>query len=371
MAPNRIQFFDRLDEDCEPSLVDSDPEATVSTVPSSSDLDESASEREPFPSFNDSALPAHLLDRFDAQGVSSDTMEVFDMIEKQNMMWVARRETPLTPPVREVASRFLQYLVYQLKLPPGAWFTCTALLDTLSPSMNELPATCVALSKIVKKNDCATFSWYDQNLTDLACKMKHALKKLGVEIDDSTDVTDDDINRQELKVLYDLSWQVNVPTMESWSSIFYTRLSILTCNSFEKSMIWIWQHVLQYSWMIVMHRGISEAMAPRKAAAGLLCFFLVSAQTLPLSAVSPDTVDKAEWEDQFVRLQPERKMPVCHLAPEHEAYMVKSLEVATCCSISALKEYTAQIATIMHAVIPDSASFRAGQPWLEKHTSAI
>eukprot|EP00747_Dinoflagellata_sp_TGD_P196188 gnl/TRDRNA2_/TRDRNA2_65959_c0_seq2.p1 gnl/TRDRNA2_/TRDRNA2_65959_c0~~gnl/TRDRNA2_/TRDRNA2_65959_c0_seq2.p1 ORF type:complete len:381 (-),score=63.08 gnl/TRDRNA2_/TRDRNA2_65959_c0_seq2:471-1613(-) len=302
---------------------------------------------------DDSNLSNAIQDAFDKQGVSSELMEDYATREQKCLRLSQRSSAEsLSQQVREIALRFMQHLVQLMNLPHSSWFDAVALLDTYQPPVERLPAACVALVKILKKNDCATCSMRSANFSVHASHMAHWLHQCG-HTTSSSDVSEEDIRLEERRVLKELEWQIKIPTPESWSSIYCARFNILTRNTLVSSVEWIWQQSLYLGRMILTREALTGDLPPRRAAQGLLCLGLVGARLLPLDVLRPEKVDSAEFEELFAKVQPHGAVPTCALTSGHWQCLVDWLKVATGATIPELQVDAERVARIMAEAIVD------------------
>eukprot|EP00747_Dinoflagellata_sp_TGD_P075834 gnl/TRDRNA2_/TRDRNA2_158896_c0_seq2.p1 gnl/TRDRNA2_/TRDRNA2_158896_c0~~gnl/TRDRNA2_/TRDRNA2_158896_c0_seq2.p1 ORF type:complete len:350 (+),score=50.35 gnl/TRDRNA2_/TRDRNA2_158896_c0_seq2:76-1125(+) len=310
---------------------------------------------------DDSILPDGVQDGFDRLGVCSETIEIQTLSEQRSLRLSQRPSAaPLNRLTRQIALSFMQLLLKRLELKSSDWFSAATLLDTYRPPVSRLPTTCAALVNIVKKNK---FAKRDEELKDMelltseSAKMAKYLHQCGF-ANGSSDVSKEDIYLEERRVLRDLSWEINLPTIESWVSSCCMRLKFLVDISFATPIERVKELSLQNGQTVVMHTALGCEFPPQKVAYGLFCLGLVGVQMLPLDVFRPEEVDPEDFEELLMcvsscRPQLHTSVPQCPLASENWQAVARMVSVATGASIPELQQCTDRIARIIMECLVD------------------
>eukprot|EP00419_Tripos_fusus_P067621 CAMPEP_0172932492 /NCGR_PEP_ID=MMETSP1075-20121228/220026_1 /TAXON_ID=2916 /ORGANISM="Ceratium fusus, Strain PA161109" /LENGTH=405 /DNA_ID=CAMNT_0013793819 /DNA_START=44 /DNA_END=1261 /DNA_ORIENTATION=+ len=241
----------------------------------------------------------------DAQYVSAERLEDMANHETKAMSLKSANGSALPPHVRDMALRFIAGFTNLLGLPFEALFQSTALLDmycqrNARPDMMcRLPATCVALVKMLKKFDNAGMSMKGSNLSVHAGLLSEALRREGIHTDFTTEEM---LNEEETSLLLNLDWKLAASTIESWLSAYCARFSIFTKRLMEPSLHWVCKRTKICARLLITHSPASAALPPRRQANGLLGLSFVSARLLPLDAIRPEKLCPTIWEQLFLQI---------------------------------------------------------------------
>lgn len=311
-------------------------------------------------------LTEELEDQLDRQSVADEL--IFD--------WASRESSALAPlrrhsharlplQIRDVLLRFLSHFTQLMGLPQSSWFEAATLLDVYclhkpgGLDVGVMPATCVALVRMLKKTDNSTLAMRGSNLAAHAVQLAQWVRKLGYE---ASEPTEEQLNNQESELLEVLRWQVNLPSLESWLSTLCTRFNVLTRGLFAPSMKWVWEQSIFYARVVVMRQATgSGGLSPRDVACGLLGLTLVSARLLPLEALRPDKLDADAWEELFMQSQQQGAVPTCVLQPGHSDRVLELLQVSTGRSFAELQDATEGVAELLCDALNEIQSMRRAQ----------
>eukprot|EP00747_Dinoflagellata_sp_TGD_P171682 gnl/TRDRNA2_/TRDRNA2_206324_c0_seq1.p1 gnl/TRDRNA2_/TRDRNA2_206324_c0~~gnl/TRDRNA2_/TRDRNA2_206324_c0_seq1.p1 ORF type:complete len:348 (+),score=37.87 gnl/TRDRNA2_/TRDRNA2_206324_c0_seq1:37-1080(+) len=303
---------------------------------------------------NDSRLPPYIQDAFDNLMVHSDSIEVAILQEQEALRRTQHPSAPcLDRFARQIALHFFHVVMRRMKLPSCCWFTAAALLDTLRSPISSLPTTCAALASIVRKTESGKIIDEDEAhiLIDETAIMANSLQtSMGM-----VTIAKADIELEEARVLQDLSWQVQLPTVESWIQTDCLRLTVLIGSTFAMPIESIKHQIVQVSRGIVLSKPLTGEFSQRKAAHGLVCLGLVAARLLPLDVFRPVEVDPEEFEEMFCctcQWRLEDSVPTCLLTPETWECFVTAVSAATGRSIPELQQDTDRAARMILACIP-------------------
>eukprot|EP00747_Dinoflagellata_sp_TGD_P075833 gnl/TRDRNA2_/TRDRNA2_158896_c0_seq1.p1 gnl/TRDRNA2_/TRDRNA2_158896_c0~~gnl/TRDRNA2_/TRDRNA2_158896_c0_seq1.p1 ORF type:complete len:339 (+),score=41.29 gnl/TRDRNA2_/TRDRNA2_158896_c0_seq1:76-1092(+) len=299
---------------------------------------------------DDSILPDGVQDGFDRLGVCSETIEIQTLSEQRSLRLSQRPSAaPLNRLTRQIALSFMQLLLKRLELKSSDWFSAATLLDTYRPPVSRLPTTCAALVSIITKSK---FAKRDELKGMMTCL--HQYGAAG----SSSHVSKKDIYLEERRVLRDLSWEINLPTIESWVSSCCMRLKFLVDISFATPIERVKELSLQNGQTVVMHTALGCEFPPQKVAYGLFCLGLVGVQMLPLDVFRPEEVDPEDFEELLMcvsscRPQLHTSVPQCPLASENWQAVARMVSVATGASIPELQQCTDRIARIIMECLVD------------------
>jgi len=322
-------------------------------------------------------------DAFDVRGIADELLEDWTDREIHSLAPIPSGVDASVLPlhVRHTALSFLSHIAQVVGLPQKSWFEASLLLDafilkSLTPSqnlnsielaINTLPATCVALVAILRKNECISPLGADTScyIAD-ACLLAQYLQGLGY-TSVNAEVTEDMINKQEVKVLHTLRWRIRVPTIESWTSTFCARFNVLTRNSMVPSLTLVWQEALVAARRIMMHQASSKALPPKQLAAGLLAIGLVGARLLPLDSVRPRKMSEENWSQLYQGTQPKELHPKCVLPANHSDCLLVLLKITTGVDLAEMRAHAGLAALAMKDSLeaqdlPDTPLIGTGGP---------
>jgi hypothetical protein len=282
----------------------------------------------------------------------------------------------LPPQARDMALRFNAWFVNLLNMPFETWFQSAALLDvycrryTGPDLMDRLPATCVALVKMLKKVDNAGVSMKGSNLSVHAGHLGEALRREGIR----TDITTEEmLNEQEMSLLMTVDWKMAIPSIESWLSTYCTRFNVLTKRLLVPSLLWVWERTVFCARILMMHNPATVALPPRRQANGLLGLGFVSARLLPLDAIRPEKQCPTVWEQLFLQIQEQLFLqiqgttaqqvgvPTCVLRENHAKRILELLRVTlgTGSDLEDLQQDCEDVALQLHSAL---AGIRGAPP---------
>eukprot|EP00404_Azadinium_spinosum_P025594 CAMPEP_0180678476 /NCGR_PEP_ID=MMETSP1037_2-20121125/68400_1 /TAXON_ID=632150 /ORGANISM="Azadinium spinosum, Strain 3D9" /LENGTH=339 /DNA_ID=CAMNT_0022708117 /DNA_START=41 /DNA_END=1061 /DNA_ORIENTATION=+ len=231
------------------------------------------------------------------------------------------------------------------------WFDAVTLFDVYCKNcpggvkIELLPATCVSLVKVLKKVDISTINMKGSNLSVHATQLAQWLRQLGYTLEH--DVTEEQLSQQELELMSALAWQINLPSVLQWVSMFSSRFNVFTQNLFLPSLNWVWESGMFYMRMVVMRQASSEDFLPRRMANGLLGLGFIGARLLPVEALRPSKLTPADWEQLFTQSQLQGVVPTCVLQPSHCLRVIEFLQAATDSSLEEIKEDCEAVANLV------------------------
>jgi len=276
------------------------------------------------------------------QHVHDDMLASRSELEKKVLMPISDPTlVPVAANIREAALRFMSHLTQLMNLPPNTWFQTVTLFDIYCLSMPEgplieqLPATCIALVKLLQKMDCAAASPTQADLSPLGDYMGEWLETLGHLVQPTTNRT---IANVELSLLQVLNWQLDMPTVESWMSMFCARINILTQSAFIASFNWIWEQSICYARMILIKQALSPTHPPIQMATGLIALGCVSARLIPVATIRPLKVCARTWDQSFAESQPGGTIPECVLTEAQSQQVLQLLHVSTRANLEEIQD---------------------------------
>jgi hypothetical protein len=295
-------------------------------------------------------LPEAVQDALDRSGVATEGL-VEKMAQEIQMLKTPKGEKHKFLPanVRHGTLHFMQNLVKLMHLDIQRWFESAVLLDVFdcaSPGgidIKFLPATAVAVVKLIWKTNNAVQSLQGFRLSQHASQLGTWLKSIGYP-SPVGEVTEAMIIERESEILKALHWQVNLHSVETWMSTFCMRFNVLTHGLFVPSLDWVSRQSIYFARKLVFHRAAGQGLAPHRQAAGLFALSFVSAKLIPLDNLKPDRVSSADWEELFIKSQAQKTVPACVLQPSHSQSVQKLLQVATQMNLQALQEACYQVA---------------------------
>jgi len=247
------------------------------------------------------------------------------------------------------------------------------LLDVAHSRMPEgippesLPATCVALVKMLRKADAATLSMRGSNLAVHTKQLAQWLQRAGCP---AQEATEEDLSKQECVLLEALEWQINLPSIESWMSMFCTRFNVLTRGLFVPSLNWVWEQGIFYARMVVMQRATSKELPPRRQAIGLLSLSFASARLLELEALRPHKLCSTMWEQLFVQSQLQGSVPPCVLRPGHARRVLELLQVTMDTNLVDLQEDCERVAVLLRDALTTFRHMQQAQSGSQAQTAS-
>lgn len=259
---------------------------------------------------------------------------------------------PLPVELRRATLRFMRFLADTIDLTPQAWFRAAVLLDAACLKkdgglpIKDLPIAAAALVVLIKKEETADFNSYCFHLQEQIVQLRNYFRTLGYETEDE-DITEDCIFRMELALMDLLRWQVNVPSIESWLSVFCTRLMLMCDPAVLPCLRWVWRFCTMHAEPFVLLGPAWPTLTPRSAAQGLLCVGVLAAGLVPLDSMSPSEAEAEAWETILHQFQPQQQQ---HMSGTHGPMSQKvldQLENATCSDLADLQIDVATMLTMM------------------------
>mmetsp|Transcript_34564 Transcript_34564/g.87800 ORF Transcript_34564/g.87800 Transcript_34564/m.87800 type:complete len:331 (-) Transcript_34564:356-1348(-) len=280
-------------------------------------------------------LPEDVEDKLDLAGCSTELLLLHASMESDRLAVVSDNGQRLSPWVRRLAVFAVAKVVQRLQLTDSATFQGVALLDAWlaarapetsdSSFIREMPAACVAAVRVLHKTgatkEADVAMWHDA-----AAAIRAEMPGLRI---DWFDLQPHDVRAQEFGLLRSLRWQVNVPSVESWLSMFEGRFGVLMAGEFSRSVIWMREDLRQLAFTMMLWRPASNVHAPRRLAGGLFSIGLLRATLLPAEALRPQHVCHDEWEELFLQSQMMNEVPACALQPEYVQLVLGCLVATT------------------------------------------
>jgi len=290
---------------------------------------------------SNSGLSRHLEEALDAQHIHNDMLISLAECETRILRSIPdNAPAPLDSRIREGTLRFMSHLTQAMNLQEKFWFQAVMLFDIYCLSVpgglmiEKIPVTCVSLLKLLKKMDCTMVGSEVADLSPLGNHLAQWLETLGHTVPPATRGL---MAKSELSILQVLKWQLDVPTVESYLSIFCARANTLTQSVFMASLNWIWEQSICYARMMVIQQA-STSQPPMQIAAGLLALGCVSARLLPIVAIRPIKVSAETWDQNFAECHPHGVIPECELDPAQIQSMLQLLQVSTGLSLEKIQE---------------------------------
>jgi len=295
-------------------------------------------------------LSEEMMEQLEARGAHDELIQHWGSIENKAFPTTMSRPLPLE--VRGATLRFMRFLTETMDLAPSAWFRAAVLLDAACLKvegglpLKDLPTTAAALVVLVKKADTADFDFYGPHLQAQIMQLHSCFTTLGYEAEQQ-EITANTIHRQELALMALLRWQVNVPSIESWLSVFCTRLMLMSDAALFPCLQWVWRFCTMHAEPFVLLGPAWPTLKPRNAAQGLLCVGLLAVGLMSLDSMSPSELELEAWESifqQFQRQQSEglvlQKVDIDHV------------ETATCSDLATLHNDLSTMLTLLVVPMP-------------------
>eukprot|EP00418_Pyrodinium_bahamense_P015394 CAMPEP_0179114402 /NCGR_PEP_ID=MMETSP0796-20121207/53567_1 /TAXON_ID=73915 /ORGANISM="Pyrodinium bahamense, Strain pbaha01" /LENGTH=342 /DNA_ID=CAMNT_0020812623 /DNA_START=86 /DNA_END=1114 /DNA_ORIENTATION=- len=290
-------------------------------------------------------LREDIQDALDREQVPTELLT--ELARKEDRAFVSSCDgKPLPKVVRRLAVCFLGRLLGMFAAPSAEdWSAAAVLLDAFVAQaagglrLGALPATCVAIAKIVKKMDSVEIAHYlagmNSKVVAAASQLAQCLQRLGYRQDP---VDTQELHRQEWELLRTLRWQITLPCQESWLSIFCTRLDVLTASILQTSIGWAREQSTAMVNTLVMWQATSARLPPRRMAAGALSINLARAGLLPLEALRAPEVSSAQWGHLLVEAGIKEPSRQSSLNSSLVQYTLQALQTAVGCSRTTLQK---------------------------------
>jgi len=289
------------------------------------------------------------MEQLEARGAHDELIQHWDSIEKKAFPTTKFR--PLSLEVRRATLRFMRFLVDTMDLGPPAWFRAAVLLDAACLKVDgglplkDLPTAAAALVVLIKKEDTADFDSYGPHLQAQILQLHSCFNTLGYEAEHQ-EITARTIHRQELSLMDLLRWQVNVPSIESWLSVFCKRLVLISDPALFPCFQWVWRFCAMHAEPFVLLGPTWPTVTPRNAAQGLLCVGLLAAGLVSLDSMSPSESEAKAREVIFKKVQAQQTQGLM------SQKVVGHLETATCSDLATLQNDLATMLTLLVEAIP-------------------
>lgn len=252
-------------------------------------------------------------------------------------------------PLRKVIIGKLWFLRTELGLEVDDWYSFVTMFDAFCQGyegtcdIQILPAISMAIVLIIKKRDSARLC----NPDDLACISSKLSTCLGLRLA----ATKQQIVAQEITVLDVLDWDLEMPTVQSWASMFVTRFNCLSLSRYKVQLKQMWdEYLTKFLLYGVSNTRATSQLPPFRLASAFFSLGLVWAGLLPLEKLCP--VGSDEYADFFSGLL--HLMGRVVVSRDHDDVLV-SLQCATRCEISALQEHC-------HLLGSELSHWTKGQP---------
>lgn len=286
----------------------------------------------------DPVITEKLLDEFDARGVSNELVQFWGAQEAKMFSRIKSAKVVefLPAGVREMTLRFLADL---MGLSQNGLLDAALLLDLYcfckDASVKMLPATCLAVVTLLKKNGNSAFQIDPLALSKYASQFAQWLHHLGYITYDV--VSSDTVFKQEEALLRELGWHINAPSIQKWMSVFCDRFDVLSNRQFTSSLEWIYEKSIFFAVMLAMQGVTAISVPPQRMANGLFGLFLIIAHLLPFDALRPVKVTALEWEELFLENLSQGTLPSYVLPAEAEAGVRQLLHLTTGCELPTLQ----------------------------------
>eukprot|EP00419_Tripos_fusus_P000293 CAMPEP_0172692826 /NCGR_PEP_ID=MMETSP1074-20121228/25537_1 /TAXON_ID=2916 /ORGANISM="Ceratium fusus, Strain PA161109" /LENGTH=361 /DNA_ID=CAMNT_0013513093 /DNA_START=47 /DNA_END=1132 /DNA_ORIENTATION=- len=288
-----------------------------------------ARNEEPYDSLHGLKLEDALIDALDDKCVPDEVLQDMDVREAKAMSPCADSGTGVPPHLRNMALEFLATLARETRLPQSTWFQMVAILDVYcrrhkhADTVSRLPATCIALVRMLRKVDKARL-------------IERVLPR------------GDILNQEEASLLESLDWTIAFPSIESWLSTYCTRFNVLTQGRLVASIAWVWGKTIFNAEVLIRHSPSSTKLPPRKQATGLLGLGVVSAGLLPLDAIAAKTICPVYWQQLFSEIEDTKAqqvaIPNSHVVDGHAKRILELLCMTVGADLKKLQQACTDVA---------------------------
>jgi hypothetical protein len=301
-------------------------------------------------SFKDARMNSVVLDALDDNAVCDELLEQWVLQEQRVLHPIGGQGhdgVRLPANARQAALSFLTHMPQCVGLPPQSWFQAATLLDmyylkAMKPTAEAvavLPAACIAIIALLKKDDCVSTRVQACALVPRANTLAKFLEQMGYDV---PPVTSQMIDAQEKQVLQMLQWRLHVPTSWSWVNAFTLRFNVFTRSVFSSQLSWVWQHSVSGSRFFTMQQDMSsDPLPPRILATGLFAIGLVAVNLLPLEAIQPPDMTSDEWIELYKDIQHSGQLPLpqCGLPSKHARCVLELLAMAVNVDVVEMRKY--------------------------------
>lgn len=299
---------------------------------------------------NDLLLDDDVQEALDGQCASDDFMSICTEREERAFRIKSRKvesslQKQLDTDVRKRAITFTWRLIAG-SLHEESWSDSVVVLfdayccrATSPVQVEDVPALCVVLPMLLQKADNADIGarssvlWQRLVFSLCANQFKQSLREAGHEVSTSI-VTEKTVSDQEVLFLKELSWQINLPTVESWMSSYCARMNTLTRRAMIQTLVSVWQQSLQIARAFLFRRAGCPDLPPQRVARGLLALGCAAARLLPPESLGID--EDHDLETLFTQLPPAGSLPA--QSKVRQQFFEELLKVATCSSLKTLRE---------------------------------
>uniref|UniRef100_A0A7S2HGS7 Cyclin N-terminal domain-containing protein n=1 Tax=Zooxanthella nutricula TaxID=1333877 RepID=A0A7S2HGS7_9DINO len=231
-------------------------------------------------------------------------------------------------------------------------FDVVCLKSSLASEAAQLPATCVAICRLLKKCDCGPLSAAERlqcreaftSFTDILSQLGLLPNTRGPQAPRPTSAeADAELAARERSLLEDLGWRIDMRSAEDWLTAYGLRLDIATAGMFRDSLVWALKHSTSCAKGARQQATVLE-LPPRLLATGYLCHGLVCARMLSYDRLCPEaSVDATVWKRLYAGSQPGGVLPECSLRVETQDALLEQLCLATCSDMEAFKLATLSV----------------------------
>lgn len=165
-----------------------------------------------------------LKDTLYEQGAADEL--VFDLALRERSAVSGGGSPPPEPRLRAIAQMFLSWLAQAMKLSDATWFSAVALIDAYSTHIEggldarRLAGACVASVRLLQKLNCSALGIPAKSLVECTSNFSDWMRKMGHQCEE---VTSEYLDDEERAIVRAMHWQVVIPTLESWLSLYVQR----------------------------------------------------------------------------------------------------------------------------------------------------
>jgi len=202
------------------------------------------------------------------------------------------------------------------------------------PESASLPAVCTAITRLVKKMDDQI---PQECISTLPCKASSLAQWLQRSACPHFEpwVTQEDLSWHEDDVLKALGWNIKLPTVHDWISVFCARLNVFTGSGLQHLLTLVIQNSFLLARVLATHCATNTAVGTRRVAQGLLCLNLICAHVLPAESVGLTELATPPWGGAAAGQQQQQQ---CR--QESLEFLLDGLKEATRSDIATLKADT-------------------------------
>jgi hypothetical protein len=302
-------------------------------------------------------MRSELVEALEDKQVSNALIAQLAALEDDAVAPVGHIKADQTDPIlpwRKSALQFTNHLTEIIKKDrPDFYFDAVALLDVyllharkraLKSDVSEwgvktvqaLPALCAAAILItIKKDDNATDGDLVVGLAAQASTYASWMHETHVLVEPK------DVLREEFKIVRELRWRVNFPSVYTWLATLCKRLTVCSGGNLGTMADWVLQRgVMGAQIMLPQCGAVSDTIYPRRMANGLVGLSLVSAGLLPLQQLRPLTVSPADWDALFIRSRWQDGYQAGVATADDDELMLRTLSTTVGCDMDVLRADT-------------------------------